>query len=370
MGFLNIVESFNQFNQNKRNGKHLSQGEMLRNRLEAMNNIMRSTREGFESKKIDKIDNKEKKHLQNLETKYNQLVSRYADSYKGFLLEHEKLQSDVMKCKSRCLETYNQSTQDYSNKRIACRAGCDIKAPYIVKCKDTYKGLASDSSKKCGHLTSGKCSGGSITLGQGSWVADDARSDRTGITLKDGCCDCGGGRGGRPKGIVNGTEVASCNNLASAFGISEGSDSDYIYRSACNQAGQDTLDINANRNLYKKFNNIQEKNQKVTDKAVKLYKDIDKRHEIRKKLDENIMSEEEKLKTNLGRFEINYDELMKLGGKDPITGKPKAMNPTFIAMEEDRKLQEKSEQMKFYFWSILAIALAVSTMINFTRKIQ
>ena len=370
MGFESIVESFNQFNQNKKNGKHLSQGEILRNRLEAMDNMIRSSREGFESKKINKIDGKEKKHLKTLENKYNKLVSDYANSYKGFLLEHEKLQSDVMRCKSKCLEIHNQSSQDYANKRIACKAGCDIKAPYIVECKDTYKGLSSDSSKKCGHLVSGKCSGGSITLGQTGWVSDDSRSDKSGITLKDGCCDCGGGKGGKPKGIVNGTEVSSCNNLASAFGISAGSETDYIYRSACNQAGQTTLNVSANRNLYKKFNKIQEKNDKVSDAAKSLYEDIDKLHEIRKGLGESISSEEQKLKTNLGRFEVNYDELMKLGGKDPITGKPKAMNPTFIAMEEDRRLQEKSEQMKFYFWSILAIALAVSTMINFARKIE
>ena len=54
-----------------------------------------------------------------------------------------------MKCKSKCLETHNRSSSDYSNKRLACQAGCDLKAPYISSCKDTYLGLKSDSSKTC-----------------------------------------------------------------------------------------------------------------------------------------------------------------------------------------------------------------------------
>lgn len=370
MGFENIVESFNKFNRTKRNGKHLSQGELLRNRAEAMENVINVGREGFESKKLDKIDTKEKKHLTNLESKYNQLVSDYASAYKGFLLEHEKLQSDVMKCKSRCLEIHNSSTTDYANKRIACKAGCDIKAPFITECHDTYKGLKTNNSRKCAHLTSGKCSGGAVTLGQSTYVNSADNSDESGILLKDGCCECGGGKGGRPKGLINGTEIASCNNLAGAFGVQPGSEAYYIYRSACNQAGHNTMDIGANANFYKKFNAIEAKNDKITNAAEKLYNDVDKLHEIRKSLGDTIYSEEDKLKTNLSRFEINYNELMKLGGRDPITGKPRSINPTFLAQEEDRKLQQKSEEMKFYFWSILAIALAVSTIINFTRKIQ
>tara|TARA_B100000424_G_C22933724_1_gene496733 strand:+ start:1307 stop:2404 length:1098 start_codon:yes stop_codon:yes gene_type:complete len=365
MGFENIFESFQQ---NKKTGRHLSQGELLRNRAEQLQNLISVGREGFESKKIKDMDKKERKHLQKLESSYNKLVSDYANSYKSFLLEHEKLQADVMKCKSKCLEIHNQSTQDYSNKRLACSAGCDLKAPYITKCKDTYRGLAKDSSKGCTELTDGKCDGGSITLGQNEYVAGEANVDKQGISLKDGCCECGGGKGGKPKGVINKTIVSSCSNLAAAFGVAEGSTPDQVYKSACLQAQVSNPSKNAN--FYKQFDKIQSKNSAVTGAAEKLYADIDTLHEVRKKLDENIESEEAKLANNLKRFETNYDTLQRLGGRDPVTGKPKSVNPTFLAQQEEKRLQQRSEEMKFYFWSILAIVLAVSTIINFQRKIQ
>ncbi len=365
MGFESITEAFNQ---NKKNGRHLSQGEMLRNRAEALQSLLSIGREGFESKKLKDMSKKEEKHIKKLESRYNKLVSDYATSYKGFLLEHEQLQSDVMSCKSKCLEIHNQSTQDYSNKRLACQAGCDLKAPFITKCKDIYKGHKSDSTKQCTALVNGKCDAGSVTLGQNDFVIGEANFDKEGTSLKDGCCACGGGKGGKPKGVINKTLVASCSNLASAFGVAEGSTPDQVYKSACLQA--EIASPEANANFYKKFDAIQSKNSAVSGAADKLYADIDTLNEVKKKLDESIESEEVNLDNNLKRFETNYDKLMKLGGRDPTTGKPKAVNPTFLAQEEEKELMAKTEEMKFYFWSILAIVLAVSTVINFQRKIQ
>lgn len=367
MGFGNIVESFNQ---TKKDGKHINQGSLLRNRAEALQNLISIGREGFDSARLDKLDKNEKNHLTNLESRYNKLVSDYANSYKSFLQEHETLQAQVTKCKSKCLETHNRSSSDYSNKRLACQAGCDLKAPYITSCKDTYLGLKSDSSKNCAVLTKDKCSAGNVTLGQNNFVNSSSNSDKNNNTLKDGCCDCGGGTGGKPKGIINKTPVASCNDLANAFGITAASSTNENYKSACNQAGQGTIDVSRTKDFYKQFNKIQNKNLKISNAAEKLYGNIDKLHNVRLKLDTNINNEEIKLKNTFKRFESNYSELQKMSGGRDVNGRPKAVNPTFQAQEEDKRLQKKAEEMKFYFWGILAIVLAVSTMINFNRRIQ
>lgn len=364
MGFGNIIESFNK---NKNNGKHLSQGELLKNRAEAFQNLLSIGREGFDSKKLEDMDKKEKKHLTNMEDRYNKLVSDYADSYKSFLMEHETLKQDVFKCKSKCLEIHNSSTQDYANKRLACQAGCDIKGPYLTSCADTYKGLNSDTTKQCAELTNGKCGNFGVTLGYNDYVTSQDNVDKYGKTLKDGCCVCGGGTGGKPKGIINKTEVSNCNNLATAFGVAEGSAPDMAYRNACKQA--DIANPSEHANFYKKFAAIEDKNNKVTTEAENLYKDIDKLHEVKNQLETGIFNEEQQLRQNLNRFEDNYSVLMQLGGRDPVTGKPKSQNPTFLAQEKEKKLQQKSEEMKFYFWSILALVLAVSTMVNFNRRI-
>ena len=94
MGFENIVESFKQ---SKKNGKHLNQGDLLKNRAEALQNLISVGREGFSSDRLNKLDKNEKNHLKNLEGRYNKLVSDYANSYKSFLMEHEKLQQQVTK---------------------------------------------------------------------------------------------------------------------------------------------------------------------------------------------------------------------------------------------------------------------------------
>jgi len=367
MGFENIIESFNQ---TKKSAYHLSQGGSLKKRAEALQNLISIGREGFDSARLNSIDKNEKNHLKNLEGKYNKLVSDYANSYKSFLQEHQTLQGQVMKCKSKCLETHNRATSDYSNKRLACQAGCDLKAPYISSCKDTYLGLKSDSSKNCAILTKGKCDGGDVTLGQNKFVNSSSNIDKKSNTLKDGCCDCGGGTGGKPKGIVNKTPVSSCNDLANAFGITAASSSNENYKSACNQAGAGTIDVSRTKDFYKEFNKIQDKNLKISNAAEKLYGNIDKLHNIRVKLDNNINNEETKLKNTLSKFENTHSKLQSMSGRDPNTGRSKPMNPTFDAQQEDKRLQQKSEEMKFYFWSILAIVLAVSTMINFNRRIQ
>ena len=110
-----------------------------------------------------------------------------------------------------------------------------------------------------------------------------------------------------------------------------------------------TIDVNRTKNFYKEFNKIQNKNLRVTNTAEKLYGNIDKLHNIRLKLDENISNEETKLKNTLTEFETNYGELQRKSGRDPRTGRPKAIDPTFDAQRKIKKITKKSRRNEILF---------------------
>ena len=276
-------------------------------------NVIEAGREGFDTTRFKKLDKREKKWISSLESKYNRLVSDYANSYKNFLVEHRELEGQVATCKAHCLERYNQNVNDYANKRLSCAAGCQIKGPFIAECKDTYTGMKNQLNKKCGNITQGKCSGGNVTVGQDNYVSASNYSDRQGKTIKDGCCECGGGTGGRPSAEINGNEVKRCDDIYKAFGLEKGSGADYAYRQACHGASK--IETGRTSNFYKKYNMIQAKNQKITNSAQKLYNTIDHLENVDKKIKQSTTDSETQLSNDLKSFEEKYGMLHELGGK-------------------------------------------------------
>ena len=367
MGFENILEAFYSNNGKGRGAKSIGQGNSLLNIRESLMNVIEMGREGFregltDKKRFKKLNKREKKWIVDLESKYNRLVSDYASSYKNFLTEHRELEGQVATCKAHCLERYNTNVNDYANKRLACAAGCQIKGPFIAECKDTYTGMRNQINKKCGTITPGKCSGGNVTVGQDNYVSASNYADRQGKTIKDGCCECGGGTGGKPAGEINGQEVKRCGDIYKAFGLEKGSGADYAYRQAC--YGASKIETGRTSQFYKKYNGIQNKNAKVTGQANKLYNTIDHLENVNKKIKTATTDSETQLADDLKSFEEKYAMLQELGGKYE-GGK----DPTIEAQRMSVLLKKQSEEMSFYFMSILAIVLVVTTIINFRRPI-
>ena len=362
MGFENILEAFYSNNEKGRKAKAIGQGNSLLNIRENLMNVIEAGREGFDTTRFTKLDKREKKWISSLESKYNRLVSDYANSYKNFLVEHRELEGQVATCKAHCLERYNTNVNDYANKRLSCAAGCQIKGPFIAECKDTYTGMKNQLNKKCGNITPGKCSGGNVTVGQDNYVSASNYSDRQGKTVKDGCCECGGGTGGRPSGEINGNEVKRCDDIYKAFGLEKGSGADYAYRQACHGASK--IETGRTSKFYKKYNMIQSKNQKITNEAQKLYNTIDHLESVDKKIKTTTVDSETQLAGDLKSFEEKYAILQELGGK--YEG---GQDPTIEAQRRSVLLKKQSEEMSFYFMSILAIVLVVTTIINFRRPI-
>lgn len=339
--------------------KHLQKPQTVDSRSHLIQGVrLHNVREGFEdnTKTFRKIDQKEKKLLKDLSNNYHQLVSDYATAYQGYLEEHLRLTQSVENCKTKCADDFNKG-QNYANKQRACAAGCDLKGVQVLKCKNTYKGLSSDTSKKCKDVAVDHCDDGTINPGNTSknFVNSADNSDSGSITVAQGCCMCGGGTGGKPTAYVNGTTIRKCNEIGEAMG-----DTDMIQ--FCKNAGTGVAGFSAsnNANFVNRYADIKSKNTDAMNEAKKLKGKIGKLITTRDKLKGSIAGEEDSLEQNLKNFEEKYSKLQGYGE----TGK----DWTSIAQYHTTLNKKNSEELKFYMWSVLAIVLIMTVVSNFKKK--
>tara|TARA_B100001287_G_C22682522_1_gene531312 strand:+ start:2325 stop:3446 length:1122 start_codon:yes stop_codon:yes gene_type:complete len=343
--------------QTKDSRNHLLQGVRLGNLREgfeqADKKFIGQDQDGKRGMKI-----KEEKALKKIETEYDKTISEYATAYQDYLLEFSRLNSSMKLCAASCRENITSSDADYVNKRKACNAGCQLKGVQIQKCRNSYKGLSTDTSKKCHHLVANHCNDGSVNPGASSskFVRSQTNADNNKTTLLDGCCECGGGVSGKPKGIVNNQEVKNCDEVNQKLGNSP------EYKSLCLNAGNGVtgFDATANANFINKYNNVKNKNDAAMNQMNKLAKKINILTKTRDRLKGTIASEEDTLDQNLKEFEEKYALLQSYGegGKDY----------TSIAQFESTATRKSSEELKFYMWSVLAIVLMITVVSNFKRK--
>tara|TARA_B100000902_G_scaffold160895_1_gene156470 strand:- start:906 stop:2021 length:1116 start_codon:yes stop_codon:yes gene_type:complete len=323
-------------------------------------------REGFDdnNKRFVKMSTKEKKVLRDISNNYDRAVSQYATAYTQYLEEHARLTKSVEDCRVDCLERITGTNIESNNKKKACVAGCGLKGVQVLKCKNTYKGHNQDNSKKCKELVANHCTDGSINPGSSSqkFVTSSEQADSQSTTLAEGCCECGGGGGGKPSAYINGIEVKSCNDLDKAFGGNTGDGTAAAFKSECVNAGSGVSSFNAgtNKNFVQRYAQVKGKNDAAMEEANKLKKKINILIKTRDKLRGTIGSEEDSLDNNLKLFEEKYAELTSYGegGKDY----------TSIALHETTMNKKKSEELKFYMWSVLAIVLIITVISNFKKK--
>jgi len=342
--------------------KHLQKKQTVDSRSHLLQGIRLSNiREGFDdnTKKFRDMSKGEKKVLRDISNNYDRAVSEYATAYKQYLEEHAILTKSVEDCRVDCLERItNKSGEGYASMQKACIAGCNLKGVQVLKCKDTYKGYNRDSSRKCKDMAAEHCTDGSINPGTKSqnYVKNSDNADSQSTTLAEGCCECGGGGGGKPSAHVNGHEIKSCSGLNKAFG------DDSTYKSYCEQAGNSVASFNAssNANFHQKYDGIKSKNDTAMEEMKKLKGKINILIKTRDKLKGTISSEEETLDQNLKAFEEKYSRLLSYGE----TGK----DWTSIAQHKSTMNRKSSEELKFYMWSVLAIVLIITVISNFKKK--
>ena len=358
----NITDLFNDTKNDEKNKKihvplnQLSQGlTYLQNKQNKFNSLNKTSLllEQFNTEKLDNVSQQELSILENLKGEYNQKLSEYSQSYKTFMEQYYKSSQDVNSCKADCESRHRPGTSAWSFSRTACKAGCDLKGPYISECKDTYKG-AKETGQKCNVITQGKCSNRTVVLGMNDTITDMKYADNNDVTIKDGCCECGGGVGGPPSAEINAKKIYDCKEVEKALGYQPGKGTFAVNR--CYQARVNSA--NTNKNMWIEYNKLTNKNKDL----IKLAQTIFDKIKLLKSTDENInqqiKDEETHLKDQLALYENVYAEIQNYD---------KSKQVTVEGQVEDILLKEQSQTLHMILWLSLAI-ITFTLVINRMRK--
>jgi len=329
---------------------------LLNNRKHALNQLSNSLLliESFKAgdKKLDETNQKELQILAALESEFQSKLSEYSRNYKSFMDSYYRAVEDVKTCKARCLSTYPVGSPDYSMKRQGCDAGCTFKGPYLQSCQDTFL-TSRVNNQTCAAITKGKCLAGNVILGQNSAVTSASYADRNNTTIKDGCCECGGGAGGPPTVNIRGKNIKNCTQVPGALGFSGASGS--YTTSACYSANMPSANVNAN--LYRNYAALTSQNDALIKLAKKIFDKINGLRTINKNIDGKLTDGDKNLKNQLALYGNVYANILANSGGN--------QDYTIDGKVEDILLKEKSQSLHFLLWGSLAtlvIIMAVERM--------
>ena len=337
--------------------KHLleKQKQMNENKI---GNLM----EGFQTPKaLREATNTELNILKKLEKEYNTNISAYAREYKSFMDSYYVARENKINCMKKCMTSHKGVGAQQTRLRESCIGGCKIKGPYIVQCLDSYKGFYQDTTKKCKQLTAGKCLRGSIEPGNVTAMNSSSYRDTESTTLADGCCACGGGNGGKPKADIRGKSISDCKDIYSAFALLKGDANSKPLVNACLTANY--KDEDKSSQMYLEYNRLKEKNKILMDQAQNIYSKINQLSNINIGIKGILTKEEQYFKNQINKFSSLYSELLNLDRSG------KTQNITFSAQEEDMILKEKSSEIKFYSWVLLAFLVSSYTYKKLYEKV-
>lgn len=322
--------------------------QLLKNRKHMSNNIKLSIIESMDSydpnhERLSKISEGEIKELEDLKLEYDRVLSEYKTMYGNFILKYEIAQTAVNNCLAKCDEINNLE------EKKSCRVGCELNKPYLIECEDNWGGNCEVGTKKDG---SSLCNNGELTILGASVLGGDTIDleaswyDKSGKSIEDGCCDCGGGLGGAS--VIKsekGEKIESCDFYNNNPNL----------KSSCVQAPykaflKDGTKIKS-RELWKEYAVIVSKNQKLMEIAKQLYDKVDNFKDININMNDNIKNYVDDLNREIGIFKANYDELQDISNKN------NSMNITLGGFMEDIMLKKKSSELKYYMMSGLAISL-------------
>ena len=325
---------------------------LLNNRRNALAQLSNSSLliENFKAgdKTLADVNQKELQILASLESEFQSKLSEYSRNYKSFMDSYYRAIEDVKTCKGRCLSTYPVGSANYSMKRQGCDAGCTFKGPYLQTCQNTFL-TSRVNSQSCSTITSGKCLGGNVILGQNSAVTSASYADSNNTTIKDGCCECGGGAGGPPTVNIRGTTIKTCGQVAGALGFS-GANGSYT-QSACYSANMPSA--NANANLYKSYTALTGQNTALIKLAQKIFEKINGLRKVNKNINGELNDGDKNLKNQLALYGNVYANILSNSGGNK--------DYTIDGKVEDILLKEKSQSLHFLLWGSLATLVILMT---------
>tara|TARA_B100001063_G_C16777284_1_gene566655 strand:+ start:1395 stop:2489 length:1095 start_codon:yes stop_codon:yes gene_type:complete len=364
MVFKNILENITDFfsdkNTKQKNRKvkrplnQLKQGLVyLQNKQQKFNELNNSSilMEQFNNDKLDDVSQNELTILENLKSEYNQKLTQYSQSYKTFMEEYYKATQEIVSCKADCKSRHRPGTSNWQKSKIACEAGCDLKSPYVAKCKDSYLGY---QGSKCSDIAKDKCSNGNVILGMDPTVTSSDYADDNGVTIKDGCCECGGGIGGPPTSEINAFKVKDCNEIEKALGYNKGQAQWAVNR--CHQA--QVASFQKNKNMWQEYEKLSKENEDLIKLAQNIFDKIKELKTIDENINQSIKDEETHLKNQLSLYENVYANIQNYD---------KSKQTTVEGQVEDMLLKERSQSLQLYLWLSLAI-ITFSLVIHRMRK--
>ena len=314
-----------------------NQLDKLRNRMKLIENL-----DGFAEGKqrLKSTSQKELQLIQKLEQDYNRQLSSYSTSYKSFMTEYQKGVNDVKKCKADCITNIPRGSSAWSFKRQSCQAGCDLKGPYVQPCENTYK-KQRGAGGNCDTVTKGRCENGNVVLGAEPDVTSINYADSNNVTIKDGCCACGGGAGGPPSTMLRGKKIKNCNQISGALGYQR--EQSWV-STACNNARVDSFA--ANKNLHTKYNELAAKNKELIATAQQIFNKIKELSKMDLTIQGKLDSKDKQLQNQLMDYGTLYADIIARQGKK---------DQTLDGQLEDVRYKEDSQQLQLWIWTGLAI---------------
>jgi hypothetical protein len=291
---------------------------------------------------LQKTSENEIQILKDLDKTFEYQLKDYKITYNKFMTDYYTAVSNVKQCKATCITSIPKSGSDWSNTRAACQTGCDLKGPYVQKCENTYKGAVRFGGKDCDEVASGRCSDGIVNPGSNDDVTGSDYADSNNITIKAGCCKCGGGAGGPPSNVMMGTKITSCEQIPKAYKFS--GDQGAYMETACHNARVTNSEKNAD--LFSEYSKLTDKNGQLIITATNIFDKINKLSHQVSKIGTSMSEQDEAFKKELTDYRTIYADIISRQGKT---------DGTTDAQLEDIIYKEDSGELRLWIWSGLAI---------------
>lgn len=320
--------------------------EEIRNKLDIVSKNSSLVENFTPSASLEKLSRREQNVLREKRNEYDRELSRYSTLYTEFMKDYNNNIENVKMCRTDCISNYS----DDDKKLSACKAGCDLQGPYLETCKDTYAGKSGQPSLGCTNLTTNKCAGGKIVGGQ--LVVDDLNrednQDERGIGLIDGCCDCGGGNGGKPTGffLEESNVVTTCTDITDADETVQGE-----LRNICSNQT-----ISQTNTLRQSYLDLKLSNQRLNNISKSIFDKYNTFLSNTRNNNLNIQSQERDNGNKIDQYAIlynDYDTLVKNNGSELIT---------LDGQLENVKLNNESQNMKYIIWVSVATLMFLITL--------
>lgn len=291
------------------------------------------------SRELSRLNDADAEQVRKILTKYEDNVTTYNEKLATYTKDYEQLLSDynelkygaeedeesaggVDVCKANCLN----STPDVdSEEYTACYVGCELKSPYLIKCQNTFK----DGDNTCAKAKSNqKCK-------------DDSYKDTNEITAKDGCCECGGGKFGKPKSTKGGNVWSSCTEFSKP-----------ILSTICTNAPMGPENEQKINNLPDRYEYVVGLNNDMIEASKKIIESINELNEFEVKIGQKTQNTQ----TEHKNLRMEYD-----GIKDKIDSFTKKKKNTLNKRATDGLLKKQAYDFRNNIWTMLALALGIAT---------